>query len=357
MPAPSSRPPRRHGRPRRAASGPAGVAAAPLGAALAVLLGARPFAPMALAAQPPAAAARAAAAAPGAAAAERRDPALEASLAALVRGFEGDVGVYVRHLPSGRAAALRADELFPSASLVKVPLLVGLFDAFARGRLRFQQPLTYRDSLAYPGEDLLARLKDGAEVPLSEVAMLMETASDNTGSLWLQGLVGGAAVNAWLAAHGFDSTRVNSRVPGREADRVRTGWGQTTPREIANLVVAIREGRAVSRAASEEMYRHLTRSYWTGEALSQLPPWVQAASKQGAVDRSRSEVVLVNAPSGDYVFAVITKNQRDTTYAAANAGFVLLRRVSALLWRTFEPGRAWAPDPAAAALKPGSEGP
>ena len=288
---------------------------------------------------------------------ERRDARLEAELAALTRGFAGDVGVYVRHLPSGRTAALRADELFPTASMVKVPILVGVFDAVARGRLRLQQPLTYRDSLAYPGEDLVARLKDSATVPLSEVALLMMTTSDNTGSLWLQGLVGGAAINAWLAAHGFDSTRVNSRVPGREADRARTGWGQTTPREMANLLVAIREGRAVSRAASEEMYRHLTRSYWTGEALSQLPPWVQAASKQGAVDRSRSEVVLVNAPSGDYVFAVITRNQQDTSYAATNAGYVLLRRVSALLWRTFEPAHPWTPDPGARALKPGDEGP
>jgi hypothetical protein len=61
---------------------------------------------------------------------------------------------------------------------VKVPLLVGLFDAFAAGRLRFQQPLTYRDSLAYPGEDLVAQLRDSATVPLSEVAMLMESASE-----------------------------------------------------------------------------------------------------------------------------------------------------------------------------------
>jgi beta-lactamase class A len=309
--------------------------------------------PAAARAQRPGAAARAAVAAP----AERRDPRLEAELAALTRDFEGVAGIYVRHLRTGRAAALRADESFPTASLVKVPILVGLFDAFARGRLRFQQPLTYRDSLAYPGEDLVARLKDGAVVPLSEVAMLMETVSDNTGSLWLQGLVGGAAVNDWLAAHGFDSTRVNSRVPGREAARARFGWGQTTPREMAELLVAIREGRAVSRAASEEMYRHLTRSYWTGEALSQLPPWVQAASKQGAVDRSRSEVVLVNAPSGDYVFSVITREQRDTTYAPTNAGYALLRRVSAHLWRAFEPGRPWAPDRGAAAYKPGSEGP
>ena len=263
----------------------------------------------------------------------------------------------MRHLRTGRAAALRADELFPTASMIKVPLLVGVYDANARGALRIDTTLTFRDSLVYPGDDLVAKLRDSSRVPLTKVALHMITTSDNTASLWLQGLVGGANVNAWLAAHGYDSTRVNSRVPGREAARARYGWGQTTPREMARLFVDIRAGRAVSRAASEEMYRALTRVYWNGEALSQLPPWVQAASKQGAVDHSRSETVLVNAPSGDYVFSVITRNQADSSYAAGNAGYVLLRRVSALLWREFEPGHPWAPDPAAAALKPGDEGP
>lgn len=288
---------------------------------------------------------------------ERRDTALEARLAELTRGFAGDVGIYVRHLRTGRTAALRADELFPTASLIKVPLLVGVYDAAARGALRLDTTLTFRDSLVYPGADLVAKLRDSARVPLLEVALHMITTSDNTAALWLQGLVGGPNVNAWLAAHGYDSTRVNSRVPGREGARARLGWGQTTPREIARLVTGLRAGEVVSRAASEEMYRALTRIYWNGEALSQLPPWVQAASKQGAVDRSRSEVVLVNAPSGDYVFAVLTKNQADTTYQAGNAGYVLLRRVSALLWRAFEPGHPWAPDPAAAALKPRNTGP
>ena len=89
------------------------------------------------------------------------------------------------------------------------------------------------------------------------------------------------------------------------------------------------------------MYRILTRIYWNGEALSEIPPYVQAASKQGALDRSRSEVVLVNAPSGDYVFCVITKNQQDESWEDANEGFVLLRDVSKLLWRYFEPGYGW----------------
>jgi beta-lactamase class A len=79
---------------------------------------------------------------------------------------------------------------------------------------------------------------------------------------------------------------------------------------------------------------------------------VQAASKQGAVDQSRSEVVLVNAPSGDYVFCLITKNQQDESWTYDNEGYVLLRRVSALLWRHFEPDHPWTPAPGADAFKP-----
>jgi beta-lactamase class A len=96
----------------------------------------------------------------------------------------------------------------------------------------------------------------------------------------------------------------------------------------------------------------MTRSYWTAQALSQLPLTVQAASKQGAVDRSRSEVVLVNAPSGDYVFCAITRNQADTSYPATNEGYTLLRNISALLWRWFEPRHPWRPAPGGEALEP-----
>jgi beta-lactamase class A len=282
-------------------------------------------------------------------------PELQRALERLAGAVRGRVGIYVRHLRTGREVAINADELFPTASMVKVPILIGTFDAVARGRLSFDQPLVYTDSLLYEGHDLVGALEDSAAIPLSKAALLMITTSDNTASLWLQGLVGGDVINGWLGANGFDSTRVNSRVPGREDARSRYGWGQTTPREMAELLVTIREGRAVSPAASEEMYRHLTRIYWTGEALSQVPPWVQAASKQGAVDRSKSEVVLVNAPSGDYVFAVITREQEDERWTDDNEGYLLIRAVSALLWRTFEPADPWTPALGVERFKPAEE--
>ena len=283
-----------------------------------------------------------------------RDAALEARLQQLVTPFQGTVGIYVRNLRTGRYAAIRADEVFPTASMIKVPIMLTLFQQIEDGRLGWLDTLTYRDSLLYSGEnDLLGKLRDSTPIPLAQVAMLMITTSDNTASLWLQKLVGtGTVINAWLAGHGFDSTRVNSRTPGREAARAAYGWGQTTPREMAELLVMIREQRAVSPAADQEMYRMLTRIYWNGEALSQVPPWTQAASKQGEVDHSRSEAVLVNAPSGDYVFSVITKGQVDSSYTKGNEGFVLLRNVSALLWSTFEPKHPWTPAPGVERFKP-----
>lgn len=275
------------------------------------------------------------------------DPALQAAVDSLARGFRGAVGVYVRHLPTGASAALHADSVFPTASLIKIPILLALYQQVEDGRLDLDARLPYPDTLTYryvEATDVVGYMAPGDTLPLSELAFLMLSVSDNLASLWIQALVGGgAAVNGWLEAHGFAQTRVNSRTPGREEARSRFGWGQTTPREIAEALVMIREGRAVSPRASDAMYRMLTSSYWRDVAVSQLPPAVQAASKQGFVDRSRSEVLLVNAPGGDFVLAVITKDQEDTSYESDNEGHRLIRAVTRAVYEHFNPDDPWRP--------------
>lgn len=267
-----------------------------------------------------------------------RSAQLTEKLTALVESFEGDVGIYVRHLAQPCEVAIRADELYPTASMIKVPILGALLQKVEDGELEYGQKLTYTTDRLYEGEDLLGSFADKQPVTLDKVAMLMITMSDNTGALWCQELAGkGTTINEWLANNGFAGTRVNSRTEGRKDDWRKYGWGQTTPREMANLFVNIRNGKVVSPAASEEMQRCLARIYWDGEALAAIPPSVQTMSKQGAVSHSRSEVVLVHAPHGDYVFCVITKNQTDKSWRHNNEGYVLLREVSALLWRHFEP--------------------
>jgi len=275
---------------------------------------------------------------------ERPDLVLTDKLQDLFKNFQGEAGIYIRHLSTGNTVAINADELFPTASMIKVPILVTLFDKIAKGDLDYHEEQIYADSLYYAGEDILGSFKAGEKISLSKLVMLMITMSDNTASLWCQQLCGtGVEINKFLSAHGFKKTRMNSRTPGRKQDWEQYGWGQTSPREMAELLVMIREGKIVNPTACEEMYRILCNIYWNGEALSQLPPYVQAASKQGAVNQSRSEVVLVNGPSGDYVFCMITKNQKDESWEYENEGFVLLRNVSNILWNYFEPASDWQP--------------
>jgi beta-lactamase class A len=274
-----------------------------------------------------------------------QDAVLQHLMAEQVNGFHGDVGVYVWNLKTGQSAAINADSLFPTASMIKVSILCALFDKINKGEYKYSQELVYRDSLKYD-DGVTGSLRDSTKVTLSEMIMLMITLSDNTAALWCQQMAGtGTAINGWLEANGFHQMRVNSRTPGREANRAQFGWGQTTPREMVNLFALIRTGHAVSPDASEEMFRVLSKPYWDKMAVTQIPLNVHVASKNGAVDASKSETVLVNGPSGDYVFCVITKNQTDQRWVSDNEGYVLIRKISRTLWKYFEPQSTWNQPP------------
>jgi beta-lactamase class A len=251
--------------------------------------------------------------------------------------FAGTAGLFAQNLKTGEEIAINADTLFPTASIIKVPILVGVFDKIEQGELTYNQPLVYRDSLKYGGSGLMQYFQDSSETDLSVLVSLMITYSDNTTSLWCQALAGGgAAINVLMENLGLVHTRVNSRTPGREANREQFGWGQTTPREMAQLLVKIRKGEVVSPKASEHMYRLMTNIYYDGNALSAIPPYIQTASKQGMVNASRSELVMVNAPSGDYVFYIATKDNEDQRWEEDNESYVLKRTVSRLLWEAWQ---------------------
>jgi beta-lactamase class A len=165
----------------------------------------------------------------------------------------------------------------------------------------------------------------------------MLTTSDNTASLWLQSLAGtGTRINEILDSLGFKNTRVNSRTPGRESNRTQFGWGQTTPKEMATIFELIYQYKIISSSASERMMRVLGRNFWDAEGLSQIPPTIEVFSKNGAVDASRSEVMLVNAKHTPYILSIFTKNNKDISWTDNNEAWVLTRKISKMVWEYFQ---------------------
>ncbi|MBK7290990.1 MAG: serine hydrolase [Chitinophagaceae bacterium] len=271
--------------------------------------------------------------------AQKTDKKLHTKLTEIIKGFNGDIGIYVKNLRTGKTVSINADTIFPTASIVKVPILLGIMDKIEKGELKYDQQLTYKDSLLYEGSDILGSFKSDEKILLKKVMMLMLTTSDNTASLWLQSLAGkGTRINEILDSLGLVSTRVNSRTPGREANRTQYGWGQTTPYEMGSIFEKIYHNKLFSITACERMMRCLGRNYWDeDEAISQIPPTIEVFSKNGCVNASRSEVLLVNAPNNPYVFCIFTKNNKDVSWTHENEAWTMARKISATLWRYFEP--------------------
>ena len=60
--------------------------------------------------------------------AQKIDKKLQKEVEALFAGFKGVAGVHILHLKSGRTVSINADTIFPTASMVKIPILIGVMD-------------------------------------------------------------------------------------------------------------------------------------------------------------------------------------------------------------------------------------
>ncbi|WP_018628971.1 serine hydrolase [Niabella aurantiaca] len=270
--------------------------------------------------------------------AQKEDRKLKTLIEKAVSDFHGDIGVYVHHLKRDRFVAVNADTVFPTASIVKVPILAGVFQKISQNELKLSQEFVYDAKRAYGGSGLMQFYKDSARTDLSTMISLMLTYSDNVAAIWLQELAGGgAAVNPLMDQLGLPHTKVNSRTAGRQDIWKKYGWGQTTPREMARLFTLIRQGKVIDARYSDKMYRYLKNQFYNGRSLSQLPATVSTICKTGSVNDARGEVVLVNAPGGDFVFCILTKNNKDQSWTDDNEAEVLTRKLANIIWNHFEP--------------------
>ena len=92
----------------------------------------------------------------------------------------------------------------------------------------------------------------------------------------------------------------------------------------------------ISDSASQMMLRLLGRNYWDENAISQIPSDVFVASKSGAVDATRNEVLFVNGKKCSYIFCICSKNNKDISWdESVNEAWVLTRKLSKLFWEYF----------------------
>ena len=113
--------------------------------------------------------------------------------------FPGKAGIYVKHLATGEEAAVRGDEVFNSASVIKIPVLVLAFQMADRGAINLDERVTIRKEDIRGGSGIFRYHDPGLQPTFRDVLLQMVITSDNTATDLAIAKVGGVArVNAWL---------------------------------------------------------------------------------------------------------------------------------------------------------------
>lgn len=261
--------------------------------------------------------------------------ALRTELEALASGHKGTVGIAIIDLASDDSLSIRGDEPFPTASIIKVPVLVELFHLIESDVLSLDDPMVLLEADKKPGSGVLQFLSAPHQLTIGDAAFLMIAHSDNTASNLVIDKTGIRAVGARMDSLGLPRTKLHSKLFLRETSvapdsSVLYGVGVTTPREMARLFAMIHDGTAVSPEASEQMIEMLQNQFYRSMIPRHLPD-VTIANKTGSVNAARNDCGILFGEARDVVLCVFTKDNEDQSWRTDNAAEVLIADIARLV--------------------------
>jgi len=258
--------------------------------------------------------------------------ALRRTLDAIASAHRGVLGYSVINLDTGERLSLRGDETFPTASLIKVPILVTLYDLVEQKQLSLDDPLTVLKIDQVPGSGVLQFMHPGMTLSVHDAAALMIILSDNTATNLLLDRIIIRRVWAKMEALGLPHTKVHSktflRISSVAMDSsVKYGLGVSTPNEMAHLFELLAEGKAVSPPADSAMLDLLANNA-DQESMQRTINGVAVPHKTGATDSVRTECALFRFKSR-VVACAFTKANQDIRWVVDNEAQVALGKIGA----------------------------
>lgn len=251
-------------------------------------------------------------------------------LDSIADAHHGVVGYSVIDLENDTRLRRRGDETFPTASLIKVAILVTVYDLVSKGELSLYDPLTVIKIDQVPGSGIAQYLHNGTILTVHDAAWLMITISDNTATNLLLDRIIIRRVWDKMEALGLKHTKVHSKSFRRNSSvaydsSVKYGLGVTTPDEMARLFELLARGKAVNAKADSEMLDMLEHNN-TDVMLQRFAGGARVAHKDGETDQVRTECSLWYLRNR-IAACVLTKENKDQRWIVDNEAQLTLAKM------------------------------
>ena len=261
----------------------------------------------------------------------------------LIAKHQGTVCVAIKHLATGETFFHRPQDVVPTASLIKFPVMIEYYRQVDEGKLSGDRMVTLTQEDKVPGSGVLTdHFANSSVLPLETINHLMITFSDNTATNLLLDQIGIANVAKTMQHLGLPETQVHSKVFRRDTsiaqDRSQKyGLGSTTAADMLSLLEQLHARKLVSPEASERMLSHLLSCDDKTKLLRFLPKEIKGYHKTGAVNESRTDAGLFDTPSGWIAMVCLTSENQDKSWGDSNAAEILCGRIAQETYEHFHP--------------------
>lgn len=238
-------------------------------------------------------------------------PSLAAALQDYLAQLPGTWGLYLLDLSDGETLALNADRYFPAASTVKLPLVMMVVEAWARGEADPDSLMVLTEADWQEGTGILIGSKAGDAYSLRTLAELAITHSDNTAAHMLLRRFGRQRLFAYMRSLGG-------------APQWREGLTWVTPREMGLYLQELYRGRRLPREARDLVLGWLTRTAFPIRLRAGVPAEVPVAHKIGTLPGAVHDVGIVLDPENPFILAVMSSGAPEKVAEAAIAAVAAL---------------------------------
>ncbi len=258
---------------------------------------------------------------------------LQAELERAAAASSGVVGVWARRMGPGAPITLNPDERFPTASVIKVVVLLALMQYAEKNPGVFNQQLTLKLSDFVGGSEVLDAYNPGNTISINTLAHAMIEQSDNTASNVLINFLGMDRIATTIHRAGLAKTQLHRHFMDVNAI-VHHSENLTTAHDMGTILYEIERGAhegiytVASPASCRAMIDILLRQEDRDKIARGLPKGTPLANKTGEIDGVRNDVGIVD-PYGNepYVIAVLTKDLDDFSL-----GNIAIRRISKVIY-------------------------
>ena len=257
------------------------------------------------------------------------DTALDARMTELEKRCGCRMGVAARHLESGKAYVFRGDDVFESASVIKIAILTEAMAGVKEGRIDLSERWTLSAEKKADGSGTLLILDPGLNPTWNDLITLMIGPSDNTATnAWMERL-GVEAINARMASLGFHTIHLYGLIPPlSRRGEVPSAWtgfrlGDLSPRDVAEWMASVARGELLDAESSARIFLYLDKDPSRLRIARRFGSENLWAGKTGSMRGVRNDSGILRTKKGRFVFAILTGGSQADPVSSADHPSVL----------------------------------